>query len=226
MKILIVGVDYAPDQIGIAPYTTGLAQHLAGVGHDVTVVTTFPHYPTYRWTHGRRLFSSETIEGVRVLRVWCLLPRRGTVSRIVFDTSFAVAALLVALRRRRPDVVVGVCVPAQTPVVAGFLAKLRRSRSVMLVQDLPVEAAVAVGMLRPGSFAHRVGNAVQQAAFRLANRIVVINGRFGRRLVESGAGRAADSREGYGALRGRNRFRRCLERGGDREIRCLNVAAL
>ena len=36
MRVLIVGLNYAPEPIGIEPYTTGLAEHLAQRGHRVS----------------------------------------------------------------------------------------------------------------------------------------------------------------------------------------------
>ena len=45
--ILLVSINYSPEETGIGPYSTGLAEHLAGAGHDVTVVTGMPHYPAW-----------------------------------------------------------------------------------------------------------------------------------------------------------------------------------
>ena len=47
-RVLVVGVNYAPEHSGNAPYTTGLAEHLAARGHDVTVLTAMPHCPAWR----------------------------------------------------------------------------------------------------------------------------------------------------------------------------------
>src|SRR5436305_14338749 len=44
-KILIHGVNFAPEMIGCAKYTTELAEFLARRGHSVEVVTAPPHYP-------------------------------------------------------------------------------------------------------------------------------------------------------------------------------------
>src|SRR3954451_12275115 len=44
--VLVVGINYAPEPFGIAPYTTGMAEHLAARGASVTVLTGLPHYPT------------------------------------------------------------------------------------------------------------------------------------------------------------------------------------
>ena len=45
---LLVGINYAPEPTGIAPYTTGMAEHLAQHAGSVTVLTGIPHYPN--WT--------------------------------------------------------------------------------------------------------------------------------------------------------------------------------
>ncbi|KAG5725855.1 hypothetical protein E4T56_gene14688 [Termitomyces sp. T112] len=48
MKILIAGINYAPDLVGIAKYTTEMCQFLRDQGHDVVVVTEPPYYPAWR----------------------------------------------------------------------------------------------------------------------------------------------------------------------------------
>ena len=48
MKFLILGINYAPEMIGIAVYTTGLAERLAEEGHEVQVVTALPYYPAWK----------------------------------------------------------------------------------------------------------------------------------------------------------------------------------
>ena len=57
MKVLIVGLNYAPEPIGIGPYTTGLAEYLAGHGHRVEVVAGRPYYPQLRVCSGFRGFA-------------------------------------------------------------------------------------------------------------------------------------------------------------------------
>src|SRR4051812_48443361 len=45
--VLVVGINYAPEPTGIAPYTTGLAEHLAQTAASVEVFTGLPHYPSW-----------------------------------------------------------------------------------------------------------------------------------------------------------------------------------
>lgn len=53
-SIRIYGINYAPEETGIAPYTTGLAEHLAASGHRVSVATGLPHYPAWDVPDGYR----------------------------------------------------------------------------------------------------------------------------------------------------------------------------
>jgi colanic acid biosynthesis glycosyl transferase WcaI len=51
-RIAVVGINYAPETSGIAPYTTEMCEFLASAGAEVTVLTGIPHYPEWRVTHG------------------------------------------------------------------------------------------------------------------------------------------------------------------------------
>jgi colanic acid biosynthesis glycosyl transferase WcaI len=48
VNILILGINYAPEMVGIGPYTAGMAQFLAQAGHSVTVVAAKPYYPQWK----------------------------------------------------------------------------------------------------------------------------------------------------------------------------------
>ena len=39
MRILVLGINYVPEKISVAPFTTGLCEHLAALGHRVSIVT-------------------------------------------------------------------------------------------------------------------------------------------------------------------------------------------
>jgi hypothetical protein len=72
MRILVAGVNYAPEVTGIGPYTTGLAEHLALQGHEVTVATTFPFAPHWRWFQTpHRWRTRERLNGVDHRRTNC-----------------------------------------------------------------------------------------------------------------------------------------------------------
>src|SRR3954464_4222846 len=70
VRVLVVGLNYTPEATGIAPYTTGLSEGLARLGHEVQVLTAMPHYPEWRVHEGYDSWvRQERIEGVTVHRV-------------------------------------------------------------------------------------------------------------------------------------------------------------
>src|SRR5437773_201612 len=100
MRVVILSSTYHPDHTGSAVYATDLASFLHQRGHDVTVITSFPHYPSWKKRVGDRgvLFRSDEQDGVRVLRAYTYVPGRVTAwTRILYETTFLASAGLVAL---------------------------------------------------------------------------------------------------------------------------------
>src|SRR3954454_18651839 len=79
LRIAILGINYAPETTGIAPYTTALARHLARLGHNVSVVAGHPHYPGWQLhPEYQTPRPPQHDQGVRLLRVWHPVPRNPT----------------------------------------------------------------------------------------------------------------------------------------------------
>jgi glycosyltransferase involved in cell wall biosynthesis len=152
MRILIAGSSYAPEETGIAPYTTGFAEHLVEQGHDVTVITGMPSYPQWQVYPEYRgvLRKLESRGGVNVRRVRGYIPRRqSTWKRGLFEASFLLGGLTAA-RVPQPDVVLGV-VPALGGGVLASLAARRFGRPYGLIfQDVTAPAAAQSGVGRGG----------------------------------------------------------------------------
>jgi putative colanic acid biosynthesis glycosyltransferase WcaI len=187
MRILIAGINYRPEVTGIGPYTAGLAEHVVRCGHDVVVSTTFPHYPQWEWQPPMARWSrTDPLDGVEVRRTRVILPRRaGARWRIAYDTSFAAGTLLRSTMVRRPDLVLCISPPVQAAFSCALLARKWRVPLVLLLQDLPLQAALSVGMMSPGA-ACRLGNWIERRAYGLAEKIVVINASFRRSLADQG----------------------------------------
>jgi colanic acid biosynthesis glycosyl transferase WcaI len=101
MRIAIVGINYAPEPTGIPINSTGMAEYLAGRGHEVTVYTGFAYYPHWvkcaadQW----KFFRCETLNGVRVRRHYVYVPGKPTapksmIHELCFVASSAVGYLL------------------------------------------------------------------------------------------------------------------------------------
>jgi len=189
MNLLILGMNYPPELTGIAPYTAGIAEHFAALGHRVRVATTFPHYPGWQVEAPYRgqWRCIEHCNAVEVRRGPVYLPgRRSTLQRVIYDTSLAASTLLNSISAPRPDLIFCVSPPIQLGLTASLLARRWGAPVILQVKDLPLDAAVAVGMLHQGR-AYRLGRALERLVYRLATRIVVISEGFRQNLLRQGA---------------------------------------
>jgi colanic acid biosynthesis glycosyl transferase WcaI len=190
MRILLAGINYSPEVTGIGPYNTELAEHLESAGHDVSVLTAFPWYPHWKIGDGYRRtrpFLVERINGVRVIRSPVLLPaaRQTAFRRIVFDSSFGLTALLASAGVSGLDAVVCVSPPLQLGPAAWLIARSRRARLIVHLQDIVPDAALSTGMMRAGR-AVALSRRLEHFVYARADRITVISEGFKENLVAKG----------------------------------------
>ena len=154
MRIMIIGLNFAPEPVGVGKYTGEMAIWLAASGHDVSVVTTRPYYPEWKKAPlpGRWLWRGETWCGCRVVRCPLYVPgRMSGLRRIVHHLSFALSCIppaLLSLFNRKPDIVVAIAPSLLTAPVALLLARLTGAKAWLHVQDLEIDAAASLGILR------------------------------------------------------------------------------
>ena len=155
MRVIVWGINYAPEITGIAPHNVTLCEFLQRYGHDVEMVTTFAYYPAWRKRPEDRhlLCRTDRINDVPVHRCWHFVPRRvfGW-KRIVHEASFVLTSTMRILLLRRPDVYVIVSPPLLLGAAGWVVATLKRAPFIFHVQDLQPDAAVGLGMLRTGLF--------------------------------------------------------------------------
>jgi colanic acid biosynthesis glycosyl transferase WcaI len=144
-------VNYHPEQVGIAPYNTGLCEYLAKAGHEVDMLTAFAYYPAWKKADAdrHRLYGTEEEAGVRIRRCWNYVPARPSgLGRIVHEASFVVTSALQALFMRRADVMVVVSPPLLLGAAAWLVGRIKGTPHVLHVQDLQPDAALGLGMLK------------------------------------------------------------------------------
>jgi len=176
MRIALLSNMYHPEQYASAPLNTQAAEYLAGRGHDVTVVTSFPHYPEWSvWPEWRgRFWSDQVSNSVRVRRIRSYVPREPrTVGRVAHYASFAAASMAGLVGLPRPDVIVCVCPPIELAYTGALWARLRGSKLVLWVKDLVPEIAIQLGMLQNRA-AIALARQVERRAYGLADRVLVI----------------------------------------------------
>ena len=191
MRILIYGMNHAPEFTGVGRYTGEIAAHLVARGHDVRVVTAPPHYPGWRASanYSAKRWSRETLDGATVYRCPLYLSdeMRG-IKRLMASFSFALSSSPVVLWQTltwRPEVVMTL-EPTLLGAPAAILgAKLCGARLVLQVQDLEVDAAFAMGHLR-GNLAASLANGFERICLRAFDRIITISDRMAERIAAKG----------------------------------------
>lgn len=188
MKILFLGINYWPEETGIAVFTTGRCEYLAARGHEAAICTGMPYYPEWRIAerYRRRLFASESRNGVRILRSWLYVPRQVTSARrILHEGSFIAMATIRALGAWKPEIIVAVAPPLGLAIPAIMLSRLWRIPYVFHVTDLQPDAAVDLGMLHEGRLTKAL-YALEHLAYQKAALVSTLTEAMRDRIVEKG----------------------------------------
>ena len=167
-RLLVVGINYAPEHSGNGPYTTGLAEQFAAAGWDVTVVTGMPHYPAWRVdpAYRGRLTVTEQRNGVTVRRRALFVPAtQSAARRALYEASFLASAFPIR-GIDRPDAIVGIVPSLDDGILARLFAARFHTPYGLLFQDLMGPAAAQSGIEGGGSVARATRRAEQWAVGR------------------------------------------------------------
>lgn len=153
MRILIYGINYAPELTGIGKYTGEMAEWFATQGHDVNVLTAMPYYP--EWSvhpqYKGKLWHKELKNGVKIYRCPLYVPKQiDSKKRIIHELSFLWSSSfywLSALFGKKYDLVINICPPFHVGFSPYIYSKLRKTTLVTHVQDLQIDAAKDLNML-------------------------------------------------------------------------------
>ena len=189
-RILLYGLNFAPEQTGIGKYTGEMAQWLANAGHDVRVITTPPYYPD--WSVGAGYngwrYTTETWNGVRVDRAPLWVPKRpGGAKRLLHLASFAASSLPLLMKSYawRPHLVWTVAPALACAPGAALFARMSGALSWLHVQDFEVDAAFELGMLKGDKMRARAGS-TESSLMRAFDRVSSISHRMVAKLEEKG----------------------------------------
>ena len=189
MKILLLSEYYYPESVGAAIWVTQLTQDLSEKGHRVTVITSFPNYPTGRILLGyhNRLADREHLGNIECIRTFTFAtPSKSFVPRLISFATFCLSSIPGYLWWRRPaDVVYAILPPLPLGVSAWVIAVASGARLVVNVQDIYPDVAVALGYLR-NRVVIRFFFAMERWIYRRAAKVVVLSEGFRDNLVAKG----------------------------------------
>jgi glycosyltransferase involved in cell wall biosynthesis len=182
VRLTILNQFYAPDASPTAQLAGSLASHRAARGDDLTVISGRAGYLP-GLAHGK---DGDPGHGaVRVHRVWVPNVGKSSVPRRLFGyASFLVGCTVRVLRLRRQDVIVAMTTPPLLVVIALLHRALhRRTRVVLWSMDCYPDAAERFGKLRDHGLLARLLRAVNRAAFRRLDAVVVLDGAMAELLA-------------------------------------------
>jgi len=177
MKIAVLGINFHPEPIGISVYTTDMCEYLADKGHEVTMFTGFPYYPTWRREKvlGKRFLATHIHRGIQVKRSYVYVPRHVAArTRVLHELSFMISSFLRILFSRRADLLVTVSPPLGLGLVAYLINKIRGVPFIFHVQDLQPDAAEVLGMIKSRRLL-RVLQCCEKFIYKKAAKITVIS---------------------------------------------------
>lgn len=188
MDILVITINYPPE-IGGAPHLIhALASNLKARGHDVTVLTGYPHYnikevpEQYR----RGLWLKENLDGICVRRIRIpSLPRANKIARGLehFISGLWLGGLTSVAPRA--DIAVVFSPPLPLPWLVSLVGKVRRMPVVVNIQDLFPREAVELGMLTQPALI-RLFEVMESQVYRLATAVTVHSPGNKKHVVQHG----------------------------------------
>lgn len=153
MKLLVYGINYYPELTGIGKYTGEMCQWLAAKGHQVEVITAMPYYPYWQVQkeYKNKWWFTEIINGVTVHRCPIYVPAKVTgIKRMIHEFSFLKSSCIYWTKAlfSKYDAVICICPPFHLGFMGWIYNKIKKTPIVYHIQDLQVDAARNLGMLK------------------------------------------------------------------------------
>ena len=150
MKIIIYGINYAPEEVGIGKYTTELAEWLSSRGNEIKVITACSYYPN--WSVKKNKYFQERINYVDVQRCPLWVPKKPSgIKRLIHLASFVLTSLpiLFSLKSYKADLIITIA-PALFCAPVSILFKIvnKRTKNWIHIQDFELDAAFELGILK------------------------------------------------------------------------------
>lgn len=150
VRFLIL-TQYFPPEIG-APQIrlAALVRSLQQAGHQVEIVTAFPHhlvgkiFPAYR----RKFYLKEDFEGRPLHRTWVYAASGTGVARLLNYLSFALSSFVGLARAQRPDYIFVESPPLFLGITGAIFSYVRKVPMVFNVADLWPDSVRELGVLK------------------------------------------------------------------------------
>ncbi len=189
MRVLLIVIQFPPDTNSTGQLMSQLCEGLARCGHDITVLTTFPHYEHFRIgeEHRGKWIERTREQGLEIIRLFTYAPGKKTMfNRLLSYVTFnTLAAITATLSRSRWDVILCPNGSFFTGLAASFIGVIKSVPFIYNVQDLYPDVPVRAGQLR-NPYAIEALKAIEKLMYRQAAHVTVISPMMRDNLVSKG----------------------------------------
>jgi colanic acid biosynthesis glycosyl transferase WcaI len=177
VQILLINQFFWPDLAATSQLLTDLVSHIAGQGHDVTVICARHSYAGADCTKQ---------PPVKIVRVPDLPFARGRLARPLSYLSFLLMSAWVACRLPKQDIVITMTTPPLLGMVGFLVQKMRGVKHYIWEMDLYPDAAVELQVLSAKSPVTRLMAFVADYVRRRASAIIVLGTCMRARVIAHG----------------------------------------
>ena len=188
MKILFLTDNFPPETNAPASRTYEHARVWASLGHEVTVITCAPNFPTGIVFEGYKnnWLTREKIDGIDVIRVKTYITANvGFIKRTLDYMSFMLMGTLVGFFVSRPTIVIATSPQFFTAIAGWLVAFARRRPFVFELRDIWPASLSAVGIKQPAAIIY-ILEKIELFLYRRASLIVSVTPSFREDLVRRG----------------------------------------
>lgn len=186
MNILFLSHYFPPEVNAPASRTFEHCREWVAAGHNVTVISCFPHHPAGEIYPGykNKLYSVEEVQGISLVRVFTYVTaNEGTVKRTLNYLIYMFAATIASFFVCKPDIVVTTSPQFFNGLAGYFVSRMRRIPWVLEVRDLWPESILAVGAITNKRVIN-ILESVEEFIYRKADHIVSVTASFEQHIRE------------------------------------------
>lgn len=187
MRILFITDNFPPETNAPATRTYEHCSEWVKNGVEVTIITcapNFPHGKVYPG-HKNKLYQTENIDGIKVIRVWSYITVNAGFSKRILDyLSFTFMAFWIGLFQKH-DIIIATSPQFFTTWAASAISKIRRKPWVFELRDLWPESIRTVGAMEH----ERVLNWLEKIELWLykdADKVIAVTDAFKTNLISRG----------------------------------------
>ncbi len=191
MNILIYTQYFVPESNAPANRWGYFARYLVRQGHQVTVLTSFPHHPQGKIFPGykNKWRQTEEKDGIKIIRSWTYISSsRKFLPRLLNYLSFAFSSYRNSASLKNLDLIIVSSPPLFVALQGKRIAQRKKIPLILDLRDIWPEAAVSTGYLRRGLI-YRWADRKAKGVYRTAQKILVNSPAMLEELEKEGVSR-------------------------------------